>query len=234
MLDQTIRALARGNRSRTIRAMSRIGAPFAVRHRLAAATTSVWLAARLVGHRHVEQVAARTLGSLGLAGLASEGLKRLAGRPRPRSALGPDDWRGPAERGVSFPSGHLSNVTAVAAAVSHAGHRPWLTALCCGIVACTAVNRIEQDEHWATDILAGAAVGLAAAGLARRWLAGDTALRHRPLPARAVPSMTLRSRRNPSYSPASSARSAAWPAAAQDGSPPAPRPTKKLASAAAT
>jgi undecaprenyl-diphosphatase len=93
--------------------------------------------------------------------LAVQLLKRTVARPRPCDAEGrplalvelPDPF--------SFPSGHAAAAFAVATAVgvSH----PWTAPLVLPLAAAIAWTRVALRVHYASDALAGAALGIAGA-----------------------------------------------------------------------
>ena len=89
--------------------------------------------------------------------MLSYGIKYTVGRSRPHESDGTHAFR-PFSGNASFPSGHTTTAFAIVT--------PWvmfyphpvtygLFALSTG----TAVARIARDAHWATDVLAGAALG---------------------------------------------------------------------------
>ena len=85
--------------------------------------------------------------------IASKGItpaiKHLASRDRPGG--GDDD---------SFPSNHATQAFAVATVIaSHYEHRPWVRWLAYGIAGGVGFSRVYHDDHWASDVLAGAAIG---------------------------------------------------------------------------
>lgn len=129
--------------------------------------------------RHAGRAAARVMPAL--AGLLATGVvvqvvKRLAGLPRPLSVLGASRvhvvmeplWH------LSFPSGHAASAAALAAALTvRYGDRAawfWVLALLGGL------SRVCVGAHWATDVVAGWALG-AAVGLAAAHLLRDRAAR---------------------------------------------------------
>ena len=73
-----------------------------------------------------------------------------------------DEWH-------SFPSGHVTHITAIAAALAEEAHRPWVTVLAAGAVALTGWQRIYRDQHWASDVVGGAIVGIAASRVTVHW-----------------------------------------------------------------
>ncbi|MGH8241075.1 MAG: phosphatase PAP2 family protein [Steroidobacteraceae bacterium] len=98
--------------------------------------------------------------AVGLGTLSSLAIKMAAGRVRPDATPDRAQWgRG----GDSFPSGHVT--AAFAAAEVFAQSRPehewgW-RALAYSLAAATAYGRMQSNMHWSSDIVAGAALGIA-------------------------------------------------------------------------
>ncbi|WP_189158099.1 bifunctional phosphatase PAP2/diacylglycerol kinase family protein [Lentzea pudingi] len=67
----------------------------------------------------------------------------------------------------SFPSGHSASAAAFATAV--ALESPKAGVVVAPIAAAVAYSRVHTGVHWPTDVAAGAAVGVGAAYLTRRW-----------------------------------------------------------------
>jgi membrane-associated phospholipid phosphatase len=117
------------------------------------------------------EIGLRAIESIGAAGLVSLVIKGAAGRARPFvvSDTAPRNYR--AGRGfhdddyTSFPSGHVTTAFAAASAASqeisylwpHASHL-W-TPLLFTSASLVGAARIYEDKHWASDVVAGAAVG---------------------------------------------------------------------------
>jgi undecaprenyl-diphosphatase len=95
-------------------------------------------------------------------------LKRLVARPRPADALGRPLALVPLPDPFSFPSGHAAAATAVAtpAVLAH----PWLGPVVVPLVVLVAYSRVALRVHHATDVLAGAALGVAGAVIALQVL----------------------------------------------------------------
>jgi undecaprenyl-diphosphatase len=88
-------------------------------------------------------------------------LKRLLARPRPSDALGRPLALVPLSDPFSFPSGHAAAAAAVATTATLA--HPDLGALLLPLAALVAYSRVALRVHHATDVLAGAALGIAGA-----------------------------------------------------------------------
>ncbi|MFJ9725016.1 phosphatase PAP2 family protein [Streptomyces sp. NPDC101209] len=132
----------------------------------AAQKTKLWCCAAgtmaLFGGRRGRLAAVSGLGAVVVAQVVCSGLcKRLNDRPRPPEEWFPHDEVEDRPDSSSFPSGHT------AAAAAFAGAWPVAGALCAVPAALVAVERVWSGAHYPTDVAAGAAIGLAGAGLVR-------------------------------------------------------------------
>lgn len=95
------------------------------------------------------------------AGLVEFTLKILVGRPRPDMGLASAGIMGPSwAPGIdSFPSGHATSVFAVATVF--ASYYPRLRWPLYLLAAAIAVGRVYLERHYLSDIVAGAALGIA-------------------------------------------------------------------------
>jgi len=99
-------------------------------------------------------------GESGAASLVvSEGLQLLMRRESPATTNDPNHWfKG--SKG-SFPSNHVSLTTGVVTPfiLQYAHDEPWVAALAI-LPVYEMVARVKAREHWQTDVIAGAALGL--------------------------------------------------------------------------
>jgi membrane-associated phospholipid phosphatase len=96
--------------------------------------------------------------------------KSIFGRQRPNQKDGPDnyDWRG-AFQGESFFSGHTSVSFAFASVVAeYYKTTKWVPIVSYTFASLTGLSRIYDNKHWASDVLAGAAFGIAIGKLVAR------------------------------------------------------------------
>lgn len=117
------------------------------------------------------EIGLRTLEGVGAAGITSYIIKGFVGRARPFVVSDTNPHQYKFGRGfrddnyTSFPSGHTTVAFAAASAASdeigylwpHASHL-WTPALFT-TASLVAVARVYEDKHWASDVVAGAAVG---------------------------------------------------------------------------
>ncbi|MCU1498940.1 MAG: rane-associated phospholipid phosphatase [Acidimicrobiales bacterium] len=97
--------------------------------------------------------------------VVNQGIKRLVKRPRPQPVdPRPHDLRKPLTS--SFPSGHASSAFTAAGVLSH--HDPALAPLFYAVAVVVATSRVHVQVHHASDVLAGAALGVVFARVATR------------------------------------------------------------------
>ncbi|VVE08491.1 phosphatase PAP2 family protein [Pandoraea cepalis] len=144
-----------------------VGAALVWRHRLPAWATTLWLAA----------------GAVGVGSVLKQGLKFAFGRTWPatwvhdnpsylRDGVFQFRWfGGDTAAYASFPSGHLTVMLAFATVL--ALRHPALRWPCAVAVALTAFGQLAAAYHWTSDVLAGAALGIAVGtmfvGAWQRW-----------------------------------------------------------------
>lgn len=144
---------------------------------------SAALLAALVPSRTMAPVATM-LWSLLVGGLAVQLLKHAWALPRPLAVLPPESVHviGLHLRAGSMPSGHSAMIAVLACAVAREAW-PRLRALIpvivvLGVLGCVA--RVAVGAHWASDVLAGAGIGVLSVAIGdvldarwslRRWLA---------------------------------------------------------------
>jgi membrane-associated phospholipid phosphatase len=103
--------------------------------------------------------------SLALAGVADQGLKAVIGRERPTANDGAFDFD-PGHLDAAFPSGHTTMAFAMAASLADDVHPTWAKIGLYGVATGVAVSRVYQEKHWVSDVLGGAALGIASAKFA--------------------------------------------------------------------
>ena len=116
-------------------------------------------AGKIFNDPRAEAVAADGLASsLIAAGVITPALKTITGRSRPTQSESAYDFL---NRRGSFPSGHTTQAFAVAAVVAEHYDSVWVDVLAYGIAGLVGYARIANNAHFASDVLAGAAIGVA-------------------------------------------------------------------------
>jgi membrane-associated phospholipid phosphatase len=97
-----------------------------------------------------------------LSALAARVLKHAFGRERPFLGTGPDEFNGPTihEDWDSWPSGHTTVAFAAATAFHLEYRKTWVSVLAYSLAALSGLSRMHDDRHWASDVFAGAAIGI--------------------------------------------------------------------------
>lgn len=128
------------------------------------------------------------LESFAAANAAGTIVKMTAGRARPYSHQGKGVFRPFKMKTAytSFPSGHTTSAFSIASVFARRCESPWVAASAYALAAGTALQRVYDDKHWASDVFAGAALGTAVG----RWIAS---------PAREKSSAMLLPVYNPGY-----------------------------------
>lgn len=134
------------------------------------ASGGIYLAGTASGNRRVQDLGLHAAGGIMLSTVITYGMKSVAGRARPHvdtanarnfhlfRGIGNDDYQ-------SFPSGHSTAAFAFASVVTAETSHWWpggrwpVGVITYGTATLTAVSRIYNHQHWASDVLTGAAIG---------------------------------------------------------------------------
>ena len=104
-------------------------------------------------------------------------MKVITGRSRPRDGSA-NDFSPPGSVWDAFPSGHTAYSIGLASLLSHSPAPVWTKALLWAGSSGVALQRIFSDEHWISDVVVGALLGMWAGRrvAARYWdpTAGET------------------------------------------------------------
>jgi membrane-associated phospholipid phosphatase len=129
------------------------------------ALTSLALAyvyGKITDQPHPCRVALLAGESFVISNVFTQAIKFTGHRHRPRSGSPPDVWDGPSLRmdDLSFPSGHSNTAFSVATvlALEYRDTR-WVPPLAYGLAGLTALSRIHDNAHWASDAFVGSCIG---------------------------------------------------------------------------
>jgi len=98
-----------------------------------------------------------------IAGAIANAVKFGAHRARPGDSATPYEWRGPAldGDGLSFPSGHSAAAFSVAGVIARRyKNHAFTPAIAYTAAGLCAWSRVNDNAHWASDAVAGSAIGL--------------------------------------------------------------------------
>lgn len=162
LADKEIKNFSQRNRNSVATAFSHVGNAIGDPLVIFPATGAFYLYGQLADDSRIRRTSLLALESLVISGALTEGIKRVAGRPRPEVGESVGTWHGPVldKRYVSFSSGHTASAFAVATVVAHEyGEVPYVAPAAYSLATLTALSRIYSNKHWASDTLFGAALG---------------------------------------------------------------------------
>jgi membrane-associated phospholipid phosphatase len=105
-----------------------------------------------------------TIESVLISQAITSGIKELSGRSRPNATDDAFLFEGPGN-GNSFPSGHATVAFAVATTISnvYGEDYAWVPWIAYPVATATALARVEDNKHWASDVFVGGLIGYAVA-----------------------------------------------------------------------
>ncbi|HEU5305529.1 MAG TPA: phosphatase PAP2 family protein [Gemmatimonadales bacterium] len=170
--DEGLREEFQEFRTAGTNSMARIGNMFGEPFYVFPALGVGYLAGRLTGSESLSRFSLRAGTAAILASGITTVVKYSLGRTRPGNEGDSDHFR-PFSGSSSFPSGHTTLAFAVATAIADETRDAWSDVALYGAAALTGFARMNDDRHWASDVMAGALIGhLSARWLSRRqgWL----------------------------------------------------------------
>jgi len=116
----------------------------------------------LVGFAFHDQEAKDTAFDAAMSALLStaitDGVKIIVGRARPEHNLGAAHFE-PFGGDKSFPSGHSTTAFAIGSVIAAHSDQAWVKVSAYSIASLVAFSRVYHDEHWTSDVAAGALLG---------------------------------------------------------------------------
>jgi membrane-associated phospholipid phosphatase len=130
----------------------------------------IYVVGRIDGQRRVQALGLHSVESILLADILGGGIKFVAGRQRPfvdvKNPYNFQLWRGfQGDQYRSFPSGHTITAFAFASTVTRETQFWWphggfyVGTVFYGGATLVGLSRIYNNMHWASDVMAGAAIG---------------------------------------------------------------------------
>lgn len=171
-LDPEVREWALHERSPSLDHLAKVANPLGTARRVVPAMAFTYAAAMLTHHESLANGTLNTAVAYFASDLAEAALKPVIGRERPhvegnshrfRPFTTNGDWH-------SMPSAHVAHIAAIAEAISIQTHSSTMTALCSSLVALVSWDRVYEDQHWTSDVVATIALSTAISGATVRWL----------------------------------------------------------------
>ncbi len=162
-LDRPMRRWLRGNGDDTgvTHAASEAGNALGSARYLIPAMIASYGVARVSGSHGAARDVIYAAAGYAVADITEGLIKTAAGRERPLVHGDPTAFHPFSGRGDyhSFPSGHMTHITSIVTAAAIESGDPWVRDVGVAAVTLTGWQRIHADQHWASDVVAGAIVG---------------------------------------------------------------------------
>lgn len=160
--DRDVADEAESHRSKTRDDAAKVGEALGNGFFVLPASAAGWAYGKLAGDPKAANAAKLVVESFVLSGIAANAVKYTAGRHRPKEGDGPREWDlfKFKTSSVSFPSGHSATAFAWAGVIAGVyGENPVVPPVAYSLAALTALSRIYDREHWASDVVAGSLIG---------------------------------------------------------------------------
>ncbi len=124
----------------------------------------------IAGNDRIAMSGVRISSSVLLAGIGTQGVKRLLGRARPYQTDHAWQFHPFNFKYDAFPSGHTAVAFALATSISDEVHNTVVSIALYTAATGTGWSRLNDDKHWFTDVVGGAVAGIASAKFVNgRW-----------------------------------------------------------------
>ena len=160
--DQKIQNWVQENRSSVSDKISKFVKPFGDGRYTLPGLGALYLYGHFFEDEKAQRTALLSLESFVVSGLFIQIMKFVGHRHRPSSGDPYNIWDGPSfsTSNLSFPSGHSSSAFAIATVIaSEYRDKAFIPPLAYGIATLTALSRVNDNAHWASDVFFGAVIG---------------------------------------------------------------------------
>jgi membrane-associated phospholipid phosphatase len=115
----------------------------------------------LTENEKMEEIGLLAVEALTVANSISLTVKVATGRSRPMRDRGGYSYKpfSGSRSDTAFPSGHATTAFTIASVFADGYESPWVGALTYSLACLVGWQRLYDDKHWASDVLAGAALG---------------------------------------------------------------------------
>lgn len=169
LLDHPVQRYAQDNRTGGSNDFASVARHFGQPEVYGSVAAGLILGGLAAGDSRVARAGGRVALALALSGSTVSAGKLILGRPRPSQSLDADGFE-PFSGQQAMPSGHTAMAFALAASLSDEIHRTWATVGLYSFAGAAGWSRINDNQHWLSDVAAGALVGITSAKLASgRW-----------------------------------------------------------------
>lgn len=161
-LDADIQDWVQKTRSDTTDKIASFAKPFGNGRYTLPPLAALYLYGRLAENKKAGRIVLLSLKSFAVTGVFTQVLKYSLHRHRPVTGDPYDTFDGPgfSTKNLSFPSGHSSSAWSILTVVAlEYKDSVFIPPLAYGIAALTALSRVHDNAHWASDAFFGSALG---------------------------------------------------------------------------
>lgn len=161
-VDEPLQQFTQSNRNPVADAIAYVVQPLGKPSNLAPIAATAALGGIVLKDSKLQKAGMVSLGSIMASAVITGTLKNTFHRYRPSSTTENHLFDGIAQEtnNTSLPSSHTSTAFAMATSVAtvYKDHQ-WVPPIAYGVATLVGLSRINDNAHWATDVMAGAAVG---------------------------------------------------------------------------
>lgn len=171
-IDPEVREWALRTHSRSLDRLAHVVNPLGTGRILIPAMAAFYAGSLLTGATSMQHGALETIAAYAASDVAESILKPTIGRERPYAAGNSHRFRPFSSSGDyhSLPSAHIAHITSIAEAISMQTHSRALSLTCDALVAAVGWDRVYEDQHWASDVTATAALTAMISSATVRWV----------------------------------------------------------------
>lgn len=162
--DQEIQDFFQENQSQSTHDISSLAEHFGNNAELIPSLGLFYLYGKVRKDEKSQHSALLSIESLFIATLFTNTIKLSTHRSRPNTGEAYNSWGGSSfdnnNHYLSFPSGHATSAFSVATVIAtEYRDNPFIPGLSYSIASLTALSRVHENKHWASDIFLGSAIG---------------------------------------------------------------------------
>lgn len=160
--DQDIQDWVQDNRNDTTNDIAKFAKPFGEGIYTLPPLLVFYIYGHYFDNKKAKRVSLLSLESFAVTGIFTQVIKFTGHRHRPTSGDSSTTWDGPAfsASNLSFPSGHASSAFSIATVIAlEYEDMVIIPPLSYGIATLTALSRVNDNDHWASDVFFGSGIG---------------------------------------------------------------------------
>jgi len=159
--DEDIRDKAQSSRSSFSDDLAEVGEALGNGGYASLSLGALYLAGHALKNDKAKRAALLSFESFIISGALTQALKHMTGRERPNNRNESTNWEGPNfDGGVSFSSGHTATAFSIATIIANEyDNQPLVPPLAYSLAFLAGWSRINDNKHWASDVIFGAAMG---------------------------------------------------------------------------